>query len=102
MARQLTGQLLWRRLDGKWDYTLAEAAREEARFETMDTHIRQRHNMVSQYIVTRSLLELCEVTERNQGAQAGMRWWKNAGIDLAGARETTKATSEAGEDGMKY
>ena len=28
MAQRLTGQLLHRRLDGRWEYTLAEAARE--------------------------------------------------------------------------
>ena len=27
-----------------------------------------------------------------------MRWWEKAGIDLAGARETTAAVAEADED----
>ena len=47
VERQLTGQLLWRREDGKWHYTLAEAAREESGFETMETYIRQIQNMVT-------------------------------------------------------
>ena len=37
--RRLTGRMLQRRLDGSWDYNSAEAAREEARFETMETYI---------------------------------------------------------------
>ena len=32
VAQRLTGQLLHRRLDGRWEYTLTEAAREGAGF----------------------------------------------------------------------
>ena len=41
-------------------------------FEPMETYIRQRHNTVAQYISTQSLLDLCEATERKQGARVGM------------------------------
>ena len=47
VERRLIGRLLQRRGYGKWDYTSAEA-----RFETMDTYIRRRHNMVVHYIAT--------------------------------------------------
>ena len=40
LERRLTGQLLRRREDGKWHYTLAEAVRADAGFETMETYIR--------------------------------------------------------------
>ena len=37
VARRLTGRILRRRVDGKWEYTSAEAERIEVGFETMDT-----------------------------------------------------------------
>ena len=40
VALQLTGRLLWRETDGKWKYTSAAAAREEAGFQTMEKYIR--------------------------------------------------------------
>ena len=74
MARRLMGRLPWQRLDGQWEYTLAEATRAEAGFETMVTYICQRQNTFAQYIVARSILDLCEVAERNQGPRVGIRW----------------------------
>ena len=81
---KLTGRLPRRRLDGKWEYTLAEAERAEAGFEPMDTYIWRMQNMVAQYIAMQSLMGLCEMAERKQGAQLGMWWWKKAVIYLAG------------------
>ena len=51
-------------------------------------------NMVAQYIDTRSLLDLCEGSDRDPGAQFGMRWWKQEVIDIAGAREAAAAVAE--------
>ena len=51
VARLLVGQLTQQRLDGKCYYTSTEAARAEVGFELMKTYIRQRYNMVAQYIV---------------------------------------------------
>ena len=31
--------------------------------------------MAAHYIATRSLLDLCEGSERAPGAQVGIRWW---------------------------
>ena len=56
--------------------------------------------MFTQYIATRSLLDLCEGTERVPGAQVGLRWWEQVGIDLAGAQEAKAATAE-GDGGEK-
>ena len=46
----------------------------------------QRQNTITQYIATRSLLDLCEGPERALGAQVGMQWWEQVGLDLTGAR----------------
>ena len=74
MARQLTGQLLQRATGGMWKYTSA-AAREAAGFLTMEEYVRSFQNMFAQYIATRSLLYLCEGSERDPGARVGMQWW---------------------------
>ena len=60
-------------------------AREEAVFQMMEEYIWRRHNTVAQYISTRSLLELCEATERTPMEMVGMRWWEQEEIDLARA-----------------
>ena len=75
VARRLTVQLPWRTTDRTWKYTLAAAAREAEFFLTMEEYVRRRQNTVAQYIATRSLLDLCEVLERDHGALVGMWWW---------------------------
>ena len=50
VVRQLTGRLPQQRLDRSWEYTSAEAEREEAVFETMETYIWQGQNTAMQYI----------------------------------------------------
>ena len=82
VARPLTGRLPQSTTDGKWRYTSAAAAREEAGFLTMEEYVRRRQNMVAKYIATRSLLDLCEGLERAPGVRVGMRWWEQVGIDL--------------------
>ena len=94
VARKLTGWLPRRKADGKWKYTLAETARDDAGFLTTEKYIRRRQNTFAKYIATRSLLEICEGSERSPGAQVGMRWWEQALINLAGARETETAVTE--------
>ena len=56
--------------------------------------------MITQYIMTRSLLDLCEAMETNQGAQVGMRWWEQVGTDRTRSRETA-AVAEADEYGLE-
>ena len=102
VERRLMGRLRRRRADGNWEYTSAEASRDEVRFEPMETYIRQSQNTGVQYISTQSLLDLCEATKRKQEAQVGMRWWDQAGIDLLGTRETAAEAAEAADkDVMK-
>ena len=91
VTRRLTGQLLQRTTDGTWKYTSLAAAREAAAFLTMDEYVRRRQNTVSQYIGTRSLLDLCQESERSPGMRVGMRWWEQAGINLSGVREAAAA-----------
>ena len=88
------GRLLRKKPNRKWTYISAETVREEEVFQIMEEYIRRRQNMVTEYIAARSLLDLCEGSERATWAQMGMRWWKQAGINLAGAREGAAAATD--------
>ena len=52
VARLLMRRLPQRTPNGKWIYTLAVTAREEAGFLTMEEYIRRCHNTVTEYIAT--------------------------------------------------
>ena len=52
----------------------------------MEEYIKWRHNTVAQYIATRLLLDLCEGSERDMGAQAGMMWLEQVVIYLVWER----------------
>ena len=64
VERQTRRHLLLGTTDRTWKYTSAEAAREVAGFLTMEKYVRRRQNTVAQNIATRSLLDLCEGSER--------------------------------------
>ena len=97
----MTGRIPRRRTENKWEYTSAATAREEAGFQMMEEYIRRSQNTVTQYIDTRSLLDLCEGTERIPGIRVEMRWWNPEEIDLVGSREKAEAEAEAEEDGAE-
>ena len=88
VEQRLMGGLPQKRSDGGYKYTLAEAAREEARFNLMDTYIQRRQNTVAQYIATQPILDLCRAADKKLGTRVGMCWWEQAVLDLVGARET--------------
>ena len=94
VARRLTSKILLRKTDRTWKYTSAAAARKAAGFLTMEEYIRRCHNTVTHYIATRSMLDLCEGSERAPGVRGRMRWWEQEVIDLTGAREATEAVAE--------
>ena len=50
-----------------------------------------RQNIVAQFIATRPILGLCEVTERRQRTRVPRRWWEQTGIDWKATREAAAA-----------
>ena len=80
-------------------YTSAETARREDGFLTMEEYIRRWQNTFTQYIDTRSLLDLCEGSERSAGAREGMGQWEHEGLNMAGEREEVETAAE--RDGGK-
>ena len=55
-----------------------------------------RQNTVAQFIATRPILGLREVTERRPGTQVPRRWWEQTGIDWKAAMEA--AAAKNGDD----
>ena len=68
------GRLTRQRSDKMWEYTLADAVRDEEGFDSMETCIQQRNNTVTEYIATRPNLELWKAAEMKWGARVGIRW----------------------------
>ena len=71
----------------------------EAGVVRIRTLILRRQNTVAQFIATRPILGLCEVTERRPGTRVPMRWWEQTRIDWKAARAAAEAaTAKNGED----
>ena len=52
---------------GSWEYPSLEEEMVEAGFEGIGTYITSRQNMLTQYIATRPIMELCERSDGRPG-----------------------------------
>ena len=59
----------------------------EAGFEGIGKYVTGRQNMVTQYIATQPILDLCERSTWRPGAWVSRRWWKHDGLYLEGAKK---------------
>ena len=66
----------------------------------MGAYVLKRQNTVAHYITTRPIMDLYEETVQRYGTWVARRWWKQEGLDLAGAREAA-AAAEGGELGSE-
>ena len=71
-----------------------EDAIAEAGFQEVDTYISRRQNTVTQFIVTRPIMDLCLVAERRPGSRGAKRWWKKYILDLEGMRTAVRETEQ--------
>ena len=95
VARQFTGRMPRRGREGKWIYLPLAGATKEAGIVRVQTSILRRQNTVAQFIATRPILGLCEVTERRGGTRVPQRWWEQPGIDWKMSREQGERAAEA-------
>ena len=95
VARRLTGRMPRRGRDGKWMYLPLAGATKEAGIVRARTSVLRRQNTVAQFIATRTILGLCEVTERRGGTWVPQRWWEHPRIDWRLAREQGEIATEA-------
>ena len=71
-------------------------ATKEAGIVRARTSVLRRQNTVAQFIATRPILGLCEVTERRGGGtRVPQQWWEQPGIDWRLAREQGERATEA-------
>ena len=54
--------------------------------------------MVTRYVATRPILDLCERSVQMLGAWVYLHWWEHEVIDLEGARDRAAAASDREED----
>ena len=66
----------------------------EAGFEGIRKYITRRQNTVTQYIVTRTILDLYELSARRPGARVSWRWWEQDGLDLEGVKKRSASAVE--------
>ena len=76
-----------------------EDAIAEAGFQEVDTYISRRQNTVTQFIVTRPIMDLCLVAERRPGSRVTKRWWEQDGLGVEGIRTAAREEEQIeGED----
>ena len=59
----------------------------EAGFKGIRKAVTRRQNKVTQYIATRTNLDLCERAMQRVGVRVSRRWWDQEEIDMKVARE---------------
>ena len=86
-ARSIMGRQPRRGWDGKWFYPSLREAMREAGFEEIRKVTTRRQKTVTQYIVTRPIMDLCERSTQRAGVRVSWRWWYQKGIDLKTVKE---------------
>ena len=93
VQQRLTGRQLRRRGGESSAYPQLEEAMGESGFKGISKAVTRRQNTVSQYIVTRPVLDLCERVTQRPEARVYWRWWEQAGIDLEVAKKRATETA---------
>ena len=70
----------------------------EEGMEEVYTYILHRQNTITQYNVTRPILELCLEAEQQLGAWVTHRWWEHVGLDLEGVMVATREAESKAEE----
>ena len=67
----------------------------ESGFEGIGKYTTRTQNMVTQYIVTQPIMDLCEQSARRPGARVYRRCWEQAGKYLEGTKKREAEASES-------
>ena len=66
----------------------------------VETYVSRNQKIVTQFIVTRPIMDLCLVEEQRPGPRISMQWWEQDGVDVeemwtvAQEEERTKGEEE--------
>ena len=74
VSHRLTGRKPHQGRDNVWLYPLPEDAMVEAGLQDVETYTSRCHNTVTQFIVTRPIMNLCLAAERRQSSWVSRRW----------------------------
>ena len=94
-VQRMAGMGLKRQWDGKWMYTLIGEALEMVGMNKIGVYIAHRQNMVSRYIATCLIMDLCLAAERNLGLRLSMWCWEQPAQNILGIR-VGHASAEGG------
>ena len=72
VAHRLTGRQLWRGRDRGWFYPPLEDAMADAGLQEVETYFYRLQNTVVQYIVTRTIMDLCMAEKWRPGPRVSM------------------------------
>ena len=75
-AQHLTGRQSRRRGNGSYAYPSLEEAVGGAGSKGIRKYFTRRKNMVTQYIATRPILDLCERSTQRPGVRISKQWWE--------------------------
>ena len=73
-VRRMVGMGPKRQWGGTWVYTPIGVVLTMVGLEKIRMYIARRHNMVTQYIVTHPIMDLCLAAERKPGMRLSRRW----------------------------
>ena len=68
----------------------------EAGLQEVETYVSLHHNTVAQFIATRTIMDLCLVSERCPGSRMEKRWWEENRMQTS----ASEAERTEGEDKM--
>ena len=77
---------------GTWVYPLIGVALEIVRLDDIGVYISRLQNMVTQYIATLPIMDLCLEEERKPGMRLSSKWWEQPALDILGIRAGHAAT----------
>ena len=72
----------------------------EVGLQDMETYVSCRQNNVAQYIVTRTIIDLCLAAKRRPGPRGTMWCWEQEGLNLEMMQTASQETdrTEGGEE----
>ena len=84
VALRLTGRQPRIGQESEYLYTLLLDAMAEVGLQEVLTYIPHNYNTVTQFIVTRPIMDLCLAAERGPGSRVAKWWWDKDGLELEG------------------
>ena len=67
---------------GVWTYPPLEDVMAEMGIQEVETYVSRNQKIVTQFIVTRPIMDLCLVEEQRPGPRISMQWWEQDGVDV--------------------